>query len=64
MMMSNISNINVEQAQFTAVVSREADREASDGAGLARACMLGEMLGAVFGAITLWYLVISFGALV
>jgi hypothetical protein len=31
MMMSNISNINVEQAQFTAVVSREADREASDG---------------------------------
>ena len=64
MMMSNISNINVDQAQFTAVASREADREASDGVVLARACMLEEMLGAVFGAITLWYLVISFGALV
>lgn len=64
MMTPNISNINVDQAQFTAVIARGADREASDGVGLARACMLEEMLGAVFGAITLWYLVISFGALV
>jgi hypothetical protein len=59
-----MSNINVEQVQFTAVALRRANRDLSDGVGLARACMLDELLGAVFGWITVWYLVSSLAALV
>jgi hypothetical protein len=57
-------NINVDQAQFTAVALRDVERDASNSVGLARACMLEELLGAVFGWITVWYLVSSLAALV
>lgn len=61
-----LSNITVDQTQFTALAMLGGDRGASDDNGLvgARACMLDEMIGAVFGWITVWYLVSSLAALV
>jgi hypothetical protein len=61
-----MSNINVDQAQFTGFALLGGDRDASDDHGLvvARACMLEELVGAVFGWITVWYLVSSLAALV
>jgi hypothetical protein len=49
-----IPTIRIEEARFTEVA---VEHEISDGVRLAQAFILEEVLGAVFGAITLWYLV-------
>jgi hypothetical protein len=61
-----LSNISVDQGQFTALAMLGGNRDASDDNGLvvARACMLEELIGAVFGWFTVWYLVSSLAALV
>ena len=58
-----IPNIQIEEAQFTDVAEFVAGREIGDGVRLAQACLLEEILGAVFGSITLWYLVSSIASL-
>ncbi|MGA7871778.1 MAG: hypothetical protein WCA22_12875 [Candidatus Binatus sp.] len=58
-----IPTIQVDEARFTEVAERSAEREIGDGVRLAQACMVEEVLGAVFGSITLWYLVTSIAAL-
>ena len=58
-----IPTIQVEEAQFTEVAERGVEREIGDGVRLAQACILEEILGAVFAAITLWYLVSSIASL-
>ena len=58
-----IPNIQVEQARFTEVAERVVEREIGDGVRLAQACIPEEILGAVFGSITLWYLVNSIASL-
>jgi hypothetical protein len=58
-----IPNIQVEQARFTEVAERVVEREIGDGVRLAQACIPEEILGAVFGSITLWYLVSSIASL-
>jgi hypothetical protein len=58
-----IPTIQVEQARFTEVAGRVVEREIGDGVRLAQACILEEILGAVFGSITLWYLVSSIASL-
>ena len=58
-----IPTIQIEEAQFTQVAERDAEREIGDGIRLAQACLLEEILGAVFGSITLWYLVSSIASL-
>jgi hypothetical protein len=58
-----IPTIQIEEAQFTDVAEFVADREIGDGVRLAQACLLEEILGAVFGSITLWYLVSSISSL-
>jgi hypothetical protein len=58
-----IPTIQIEEAQFTQVATRDAEREVGDGLRLAQACLLEETLGAVFGSITLWYLVSSITSL-
>ena len=54
-----IPNIQADEARFTEVADRVAGHEISDGVRLAQACLIEEILGAVFGSITLWYLVSS-----
>ena len=58
-----IPTIQIEEAQFTQVAERAAEHEIGDGVRLAQACLLEEILGAVFGSITLWYLVSSIASL-
>jgi hypothetical protein len=58
-----IPTIQVEQARFTEVAGRVVEREIGDGVRLSQACILEEILGAVFGSITLWYLVSSIASL-
>ena len=58
-----IPTIQLEQARFTEVAGRVVEREIGDGVRLAQACILEEILGAVFGSITLWYLVSSIASL-
>jgi hypothetical protein len=58
-----IPTIQIEEAQFTQVAERDAEHEIGDGVRLAQACLLEEILGAVFGSITLWYLVSSIASL-
>ena len=58
-----IPTIQIEEAQFTEVAERDAEQEIGDGVRLAQACLLEEILGAVFGSITLWYLVSSIASL-
>ena len=58
-----IPTIQVDEARFTEVAERDAEREIGDGIRLAQACILEEILGAVFGSITLWYLVSSIASL-
>ena len=58
-----IPTIQVEEARFTEVAERVAEREIGDGVRLAQACILEEILGAVFASITLWYLVSSIASL-
>jgi hypothetical protein len=58
-----IPTIQIEEAQFTEVAERVAGHEIGDGVRLAQACLLEEILGAVFGSITLWYLVNSIASL-
>jgi hypothetical protein len=55
--------IQVDEARFAEVASLAADSEISAGISLAQACILEEILGAVFGSITLWYLVTSLAGL-
>jgi hypothetical protein len=55
--------IEIDDARFTAVAQRGAEHEIGEGVRLAQACLLEEILGAVFGSITLWYLVSSIAAL-
>jgi hypothetical protein len=54
-----IPTIQADEARFTEVAERVAEHEISDGVRLAQACLIEEILGAVFGSITLWYLVSS-----
>jgi hypothetical protein len=58
-----IPTIQIEEARFTEVAQRGIEREISDGVRLAQACIIEELLGAVFGSITLWYLVSSIAGL-
>jgi hypothetical protein len=58
-----IPTIQIEEAQFTDVAEFVAEHEVGDGVRLAQACLLEEILGAVFGSITLWYLVSSIASL-
>ena len=58
-----IPSIQVEEARFTEVAERGVEREIGDGVRLAQACILEEILGAVFASITLWYLVSSIASL-
>jgi len=58
-----IPTIQVDEARFSEIAERVADHEIGDGLRLAQACTLEEILGAVFGTITLWYLVTSIAGL-
>jgi hypothetical protein len=58
-----IPTIQIDEARFGGVVEQVAEREIGDGVRLAQACLLEEILGVVFGSITLWYLVTSLAAL-
>ncbi len=58
-----IPTIQVDEARFSEIAERVADHEIGDGLRLAQACILEEILGAVFGTITLWYLVTSIAGL-
>ncbi len=51
--------IQIDEARFTDVAVRVVEREIGDGVRFAQVCLLEEILGAVFGSITLWYLVSS-----
>ena len=55
--------VEVDEARFTEVVERGAEHEIGDGLRLAQACIVEEVLGAVFASITLWYLVTSLAGL-
>lgn len=54
----------VDEPRFIEVAVRDASREKSDGLRLAQVSLLEELVGAVFGTITLWYLVMSLAGLV
>ncbi|MGC2302457.1 hypothetical protein [Candidatus Binatus sp.] len=54
-----IPTIRIEEPRFSEVAERAVESEIGDGMRLAQACFLEEILGAVFGSITLWYLVSS-----
>jgi hypothetical protein len=58
-----IPTIQFEEARFSEVGVRIVEHELSDGVRLAQACFLEELLGVVFGSITLWYLVSSIASL-
>ena len=58
-----IPTIQIEETGFSEVAERAAVREIGDGVRLAQACIIEELLGAVFGSITLWYLVSSIAGL-
>ena len=58
-----IPTIQVDEARFTEVADRTAEHEIGEGVRLAQACLLEEILGVVFGSITLWYLVSSIASL-
>ena len=58
-----IPTIQIEESRFTEIAERVVEREIGDGVRLAQACILEEILGAVFGSITLWYLVSSIASL-
>jgi hypothetical protein len=58
-----IPTIQIDEAGFSEVAARDVEREVSDGVRLAQACIIEEILGAVFGSITLWYLVSSIAGL-
>jgi hypothetical protein len=52
-----------DEVRFAEVAAQRAEVEVGDGVRLAQACLIEEILGAVFGAITLWYLVTSLAGL-
>jgi hypothetical protein len=58
-----IPTTHIEEARFAEVAERGAEHEIGDGVRLAQACVVEEILGAVFGSITLWYLVSSIAGL-
>jgi hypothetical protein len=58
-----IPTIQIDEARFGGVAEQVTEREIGDGVRLAQACLLEEILGVVFGSITLWYLVTSLAAL-
>jgi hypothetical protein len=58
-----IPTIQIDEARFGEVAEQVGEREMGDGLRLAQACLLEEILGVVFGSITLWYLVTSLAAL-
>ncbi|MGD0118517.1 MAG: hypothetical protein ABSD30_10665 [Candidatus Binatus sp.] len=58
-----IPTIQIDEARFGEVAEQVGEREIGDGLRLAQACLLEEILGVVFGSITLWYLVTSLAAL-
>lgn len=55
--------IEVDEARFTEVALPSTAHEIGDGVRIAQACIVEEILGVVFGAITLWYLVSSMAGL-
>jgi hypothetical protein len=55
--------VQADQTSFTEDAMRAEDRAAGGGVSLAQACILEEVLGAVFGSLTLWYLVSSLASL-
>ena len=57
-----IPTIQVDEGRFVEIAER-GEREIGEGVRLAQACILEEILGAVFGSITLWYLVTSIARL-
>jgi hypothetical protein len=58
-----IPTIQIEESRFTEVTERVVELEIGDGVRLAQAYIIEEILGAVFGSITLWYLVSSIASL-
>jgi hypothetical protein len=59
-----IPTILVPEARFAEVAQRVVEHGSpGDGVRFAQLCFLEEVLGAVFGSITLWYLVSSIASL-
>jgi hypothetical protein len=50
---------NIERAEFTEIIGQPTERESSAAVRFAHYCMLEEAIGAVFGLMTLWYVVCS-----
>ena len=55
--------IEVDEARFTELAQLDVAQEINDGVRHAQAGIVEEILGMVFGAITLWYLVSSMAGL-
>ena len=58
-----IPTTELVDARFAEFGPLDTEHEIVDGGRMAQECMLEEILGAVFGSITLWYLVTSISAL-
>jgi len=58
-----IPTIQADEARFSEIAERVVECEIGEGVRLVQGCMLEEILGAVFGSITLWYLVTSLAGL-
>jgi hypothetical protein len=58
-----IPTIQIDGTRIGEIAERAEQLEIGDGVRLAQACFLEEILGVVFGSITLWYLVTSLAAL-
>jgi hypothetical protein len=58
-----IPTFELDQVGFPEFLQYDETSEVGDGVRLAQTCMLEEILGAVFGSITLWYLVSSIAAM-
>ncbi|HEV2170260.1 MAG TPA: hypothetical protein VGR40_04895 [Candidatus Binatus sp.] len=62
-MKTMIPTFELDEVWFPEFLQNDQAREGGEGVRIAQACVLEEILGAVFGSITLWYLVSSIAAL-
>ena len=58
-----IPTFELDEVWFPEFLPNDRTSEVGEGVRMAQACLLEEILGAVFGSITLWYLVSSIAAL-
>ena len=54
---------NAQRVEFTEIIGHATERETSAASRFAQWCMLEEAIGAVFGLMTLWYVVCSIARL-